>query len=604
MVYAGVWGVIFPSFVRYALTLNGPALLTTGAHKADMQFPVDTNKGSDIFGAIIAKIRSHNSSFRKGVQISSPFPLRCCNIVDPVNDANNLGFNVTKDCLERIDVALKGGHHHLETLVRMIKHAQKPVKVAPALSLPSNVSNGTLSAFVPPSSNDCGFSSYSELFKSGVGAGSGGIPPVGSQRITTSRQRAESAGSVLNGGGPVDAAVAPELPYGTPSVTGGSEYLTVFFAQCRARYMMNAGCRHDLLDHPKQRGSFFVQMGRSNTPGGGSSSRPGSAPGETSRPGSFEKSDVYTLCDSAEESNDPLSGNIDNMWHTYLNAIESIKQSGDVVKPAGKEQKHSFSVLSPSSDLTEAVKYDLEHSENMSSGSKGESEMVEDNHDEVCVRPITPNLTKHCADRTLSPSNSPHLLDSPCNEVLSEGEKPTITLAIKSQNSPTGNLSPSSCAHSTDLVDVNIRNCNGLDDSLVVEGQATSLTVSNSGKLDVAAIDGRDQKNTDLNTGKVGIALCEDSITTNDMLLDRQVVSSADHNQWSMASITCIALLCIILFVVLAPKFGVSAVDYLNKSLFNAIPGDKSSTGFSQSEGEPSREALVALKCKFLLNIL
>lgn len=371
---------------RYVLTLNGPIVISIGSQKSDGQNEKMNSK--DPFTAIITKIRENSSSCGRSVPVSAPFPLRCCNIVDPMNEANNLGFNVTKDCLERIEVALKGGHHHLETLVGMINHAHKSMNVAPALFTSYDPSNSVRSAFGMPPPSSAGFTNFSPSY-AGVTSGAAGSLPI-VPNAARGRSRADSTG----GAAVTRSAVADSGPHEgsafRPSLIGCSEYLTVFFAQCRARYMLNGACRYDLLDHPKQKAIYFNQISISDS----ALCYPGSRPGSTSTEINGDTLNTNVT--------DPLSGNIAEMWSIYLKAIENTHKSSEVDRKIINGQDNVFSVLQPSSDLLDLNNSETGRTTNSSSaGSKVDKKMTEEpfqieniKHNESILHLSTPPLVE------------------------------------------------------------------------------------------------------------------------------------------------------------------------------------------------------------------
>jgi hypothetical protein len=322
--------------------LDGPVPITSGTNKIDISYTSATAatllETANPFADIISRIKKQKSiTFgSSSTSLSAPFPLRCCNIVDPVNESNNLGYNVTIECLDRIEVAVKGGQHHLDTLLRLFQQNDQHLSVAPALSLPFDRSAG-LSAFAIPNS-----------FENGTSVRH--VPPLSSALsgpvATPLRPRAESnSGQQWNSIPPLapfEPAPAPpsaapavvqalsELPPRPPSAVersaiggGDSEFLTVFFAQCRSKYVLGS-YRPDLLDHPKQTGTFYARPGMNDRTGSAASD--GRRSGAASLPPELMEGYESGNNDRFEEPSDPLMGNLEEMWEQYIKACKVFYQ--------------------------------------------------------------------------------------------------------------------------------------------------------------------------------------------------------------------------------------------------------------------------------------
>lgn len=587
---------------RYVLTLDGPVPITNGSHKADSQLPAHDRGGRcDAFEAIITRIRERGGHLSKAPMMSSPFPLRGCNIVDPINGANNLGFNVTKDCLERIDVALKGGHHHLETLVRMINHARQPLQVAPALSLSYDPSGSSMSAFnMPPSTN--GGVTYASHFLSTNG-GNSGPPPV---TTNSTRPRAESVGGIAmhSSLGEIDGS------YGVKSAGVGSEYLTVFFAQCRARYMLNSGCRHDLLDHPKQKGSFFGQMGRPESGSSSSSLRPGSAPTEGS---GSETQPRY--CDDAT---DPLSGNIADMWGIYLKANESMRRAADVKNTAITSQKHTFSVLSPTSDLTEVAKYDVDHLDNSSSSESHGVESSKD-FDEIkrnVALSASPTGAPEQTNATLSKES--YVLSSLCTRREKDSHNPAklssdATIDERVLGSPdTGPLvtkqrkGSKSRSKTTEEIQIDRKPDIGAQQSVVLDSKQMLTPPIPISEVDAPTVSPVAQ-NIVVEVETVAVQTHDD--WKKDMYQTDEYVSFFSNNRMNAVAAICTLLI----FIVAAYALGKSSSDLASRG--TALTGARGAIGADTGDNESATSVVSAaaedncsvevnllLKCKYICN--
>jgi hypothetical protein len=131
---------IFSSFQweSFVVTLDGPAVIKTGNLSTPNLESTGAGKAAACslscshvtsFGPLlrVAAMKVHDAAamHRTEVEVSAAaaggtpnvFPVRCCNILDPVDSVNNLGVPVSWRNLKIIKTALDGGSQHLEAML-------------------------------------------------------------------------------------------------------------------------------------------------------------------------------------------------------------------------------------------------------------------------------------------------------------------------------------------------------------------------------------------------------------------------------------------------------------------------------------------------------
>jgi hypothetical protein len=110
---------------RYALFISGPVALSCyngtdfGASFGDLTFLNRSNLSRNISNRLSALIIGC-----RGLPITphfrsdqTRFPIRSCNIMDPLNPTNNLGMSVARHNMTVLTETLKNGSQHLESIL-------------------------------------------------------------------------------------------------------------------------------------------------------------------------------------------------------------------------------------------------------------------------------------------------------------------------------------------------------------------------------------------------------------------------------------------------------------------------------------------------------
>jgi hypothetical protein len=88
------------------------------------------------FGELVRRVREHYHFHNEEARLSggTDFPLRVCNIQDPLNARNNLGYSLNRQSLQYLQHALAEGRRHLEHLLAWA--VMDPTSLPPVAPLP------------------------------------------------------------------------------------------------------------------------------------------------------------------------------------------------------------------------------------------------------------------------------------------------------------------------------------------------------------------------------------------------------------------------------------------------------------------------------------
>eukprot|EP00605_Chrysophyceae_sp_TOSAG23-4_P002963 GSChrysophyteH1.ASY1.ANO1.3265.1 assembled CDS len=251
------------------------------------------------------------------------FPIRSCNIQDPVDPANNLGYSVSRSNLAQIELSLRGGQRVIETA-----GPYKPYNAALHQGIPDNERGDMFNT-----SEDAlplGLTRRRHSGSSGSINQLGASIPYDSPRddMSDSGLRRNQAGDIAGNSEGMHAG----FPGAEELSSSNLRFLHRVFPNCFKEFILPQGGRADLLDHPMQN-----MMLSTHNPGGPLHvPRPGVPPvrfhspslGTAALGDSNPSLDAYVrdLHSRGNSSQNALKGSLKELWDALRD--ESARRNG------------------------------------------------------------------------------------------------------------------------------------------------------------------------------------------------------------------------------------------------------------------------------------